>query len=214
MNCIFFDATNNCVVATDAHKLITIDVDSLDKLSNSMLVHKDTCKKLLNLIKTTDTIDLKASKNKASFKFGNTEVHSTLTDESYPSYGAVIPRETPIYTEIDKSALMGSLKRLIPYTNKMTSSIRLTFTENKLTITAEDLDYGNKAEESISVDYNYTNPFEIGFNAKFVLETVAQFNTETLIVQFIDKSKPARIEEARADNNKVGVLMPVMLHYA
>ena len=214
MNCIFFDATNNCVASTDAHKLLKVNVESLDKLSNSMLVHKDTCKKLLNLIKSTDTIELKASKNKASFKFGNTEVHSTLTDESYPSYNAVIPTETPIYTQIDKAALTGSLKRLIPYTSKMTSTIRFTFTENKLTITAEDLDYGNKAEESISVDYNYTNPFEIGFNAKFVLETVAQFNTDMLTIQFIDKSKPAKIEEDRPDNNKVGVLMPVMLNYA
>ena len=215
LRCIFFDATNNCVVATDAHKLVKIE-DATSKilnLENSMLVPKETCKKVASLVKVTDNVNIKSSENKVSFTIGNTQVYATLVDAHYPDYNAVIPRDTDanISASMDKVSLQRMLKRIMPYTSKMTSTIRLTFTKDTLQVTAEDLDMGNKATETISVQYQYDNPFVIGFNAKFLLDVLNQLSTDNININMQDQTRPMVFREDGNDN-KVCILMPVMLH--
>ncbi len=215
LRCIFFDKEKNCIAATDAHKLIKME-DATGKLYNldhSMLVPKDTCKKVLSLIKVNDNVNIKSGPNKVSFEIGNTQVSATLVDANYPDYNAVIPREqnTNTHASIDKVSLQRMLKRIMPYTSKSTSSIRLTFTKDTLTITAEDLDMGNKATETISVQYQYDNPFVIGFNAKFLLDVLNQLSTDSINIKMEDHNRPMVFQE-EGNDNKVCILMPVMLH--
>ena len=215
LRCIYFDKIKNCIAATDAHKLIKIEdpTGKLYNLDHNMLVPKDTCKKVLSLVKVNDNVNIKSSENKVSFQIGNTQVYATLVDAHYPDYNAVIPKEadTNIHASIDKVSLQRMLKRIMPYTSKQTSTVRLTFTKHTLQVTAEDLDMGNKATETISIQYQYDNPFVIGFNAKFLLDVLNQLSTDSINIKMQDQTRPMVFQED-GNENKVCILMPVMLH--
>jgi DNA polymerase-3 subunit beta len=211
LRCVYLDKTNTAIAATDAHKLIKIEMEKLEGLDNSMLIPKDTCKKALALLKVNDNVNIKSTENKVCFTIGNTIISAVLADASYPDYRAVIPRSSNIAADIDKNALLRMLKRIMPYTSKSTSMVRLTFTKDTLTVTAEDLDMGNKAEESISIQYQYDNPLVIGFNSRFVIDVLGQLTTDTINVEMQNASMPMVLKEDGSDA-KTCILMPVMLH--
>ena len=80
-----------------------------------------------------------------------------LIDGKYPNYEAVIPKENPNVLTINRNLFLTSLKRVAIFSNKTTNQVRLKLVGNSLTISAEDIDFANKAEERLPCDYNGTD---------------------------------------------------------
>ena len=81
------------------------------------------------------------------------------------------------------------------FSNKTTHQIRLKIAGAELNISAEDIDYSNKAEERLTCDYQ-GDDMQIGFNARFLNEMLG--NLESDNVQ-LEMSLP----------NRAGILTPL-----
>ena len=84
-----------------------------------------------------------------------------------------------------------------------------------MNISAEDLEFANKAQEQMACEYN-GDPMEIGFNAKFLTEMVSNLDSENVMMELSHPSRagilyPVVSEEDKAKEDILMLVMPVML---
>jgi DNA polymerase-3 subunit beta len=58
---------------------------------------------------------------------------------------------------------LSSVRRVAIFSNKTTHQIRLKIAGAELNVSAEDIDYSNKAEERLTCDYR--DDMQIGYNS-------------------------------------------------
>ncbi len=206
--------TNTTFVATDGHRLIRYRrVDIATDNPSTMIIPR----KALNLLKTTlpsDNINVNVEYNVANafFKFGNIHMICRLIDERYPDYENVIPAENNNEMIIDRTELLGSLKRIAIYANKTTHQVRLKITGSELVISSEDLDFSNEANERLSCDHD-GDDIEIGFNGKFLIEMLGNISSKQISLKLSEPNKAGLIFPVDKDDNEdlLMLVMPVML---
>jgi DNA polymerase III subunit beta len=199
MSGVFFQfSTEGLIfVATDAHKLVKYsrtDVKA-DEVAEFIMP-----KKPLNILKSilgTSESEIKIEYNNANatFSFDNYVLTCRLIDGKYPNYDAVIPKENPNKLMIDRSLFLSSVRRVAIFSNKSTHQIRLKIAGAELNISAEDIDYSNKAEERLTCDYQ-GDDIQIGFNSRFLLEMLNNLQSDMIMLEM---SMP----------NRAGILTPI-----
>ena len=199
MSGVFFQFSNESLtfVATDAHKLVRYSRNDVKADQTAEFIMP---KKPLNILKgilsTTDQdVNIEYNDSNAKFSFGNTSIICRLIDGKYPNYEAVIPKENPNHLTINRNQFLNTVKRVSIFSNKTTHQIRLKIAGAELNISAEDIDYSNKAEERLTCDYQ-GDDIQIGFNSRFLNEMLS--NLESDEVQ-LEMSLP----------NRAGILTPV-----
>jgi DNA polymerase-3 subunit beta len=157
-------------------------------------------KKPLNLLKgilagsETDVL-IEYNESNAKFTFEDTQLICRLIDGKYPNYEAVIPKENPNKLVIDRNQFLNSVKRVSIFANKTTHQVRLKIAGAELNISAEDIDYSNKAEERLTCSY-HGDDMQIGFNSRFLTEMLNNLNANEVQLEM---SLP----------NRAGILTPV-----
>jgi len=206
---------NTTFVATDGHRLVRYrrsDVKSEN--GNSIIIPR----KALNLLKATlpsenTEVSLNFNMSNAYFKFGNIKMICRLIDERFPDYDNVIPTVNNIKMTIERSDLLGALKRISIYANKTTHQVRLKITGSELQISAEDLDFSNEANERLSCEHEGED-IEIGFNAKFLIEMLTNMDSNKIKLTMSAPNKAGVILPAEKDDAEdiLMLVMPVMLN--
>ena len=192
-----FSTDNLTFVATDAHKLVKY---TREDVSASQVAEFIMPKKPLTLLKgilsaSEENVTIDYNDSNAKFTFENTVLICRLIDGKYPNYEAVIPKENPNKLSIDRTQFLKSVKRVSIFSNKTTHQIRLKIAGAELNISAEDIDYSNKAEERLTCDYQ-GDDMQIGFNSRFLTEMLN--NLSATDVQ-LEMSMP----------NRAGILTPI-----
>ncbi|MCB0458132.1 MAG: DNA polymerase III subunit beta, partial [Flavobacteriaceae bacterium] len=135
------------------------------------------------------------NESNAKFKFENTEMVCRLIDGKYPNYEAVIPKENPNKLTIDRNQFLNSVRRVSIFSNKTTHQIRLKIAGAELNISAEDIDYSNKADERLTCAYQ-GDDIQIGFNSRFLTEMLGNLTSDEVSLEM---SLP----------NRAGILTPI-----
>ena len=202
-------------VATDAHKLVRYRrTDSKATGSSSFILPK----KPLNLLKSNlhgdEDVELEYNVSNAIFSFKDIVLVCRLIDGKYPNYEAVIPKENPNVLTIDRAQFLSSIKRVSIFANKTTHQIKLKLAGSELSLSAEDLDFNNEANERLTCNYD-GDDMEIGFNSRFLMEMLNNLDTTEVRLEMSEPSRAGLLMPAVNDNKDEDVLMlvmPVMLN--
>ena len=198
MSGVFFQFSSESLtfVATDAHKLVKYtrtDVTA-DKTAEFIMP-----KKPLNLLKGVlggeEDVIIEYNDANAKFTFENFVLICRLIDGKYPNYEAVIPKENPNKLTVDRASFQNSVRRVSIFSSKTTHQIRLKMAGTELNISAEDLDFSNKADERLSCDYQ-GDDMQIGFNSRFLSEMLNNLSSNDVLIEM---SLP----------NRAGILTPI-----
>ena len=199
MSGVFFQFSTESLtfVATDAHKLVKYTRGDVSASETTEFIMP---KKPLNLLKgilvgIDDAITIEYNDSNAKFTFDNSVLICRLIDGKYPNYEAVIPKENPNKLVIDRTQFLNSVRRVSIFSNKTTHQIRLKIAGAELNVSAEDIDYSNKAEERLTCDYQ-GDDMQIGFNSRFLSEMLSNLNASEVQLEM---SLP----------NRAGILTPV-----
>lgn len=192
-----FSTDNLTFVATDAHKLVKYTRTDLKASETAEFIMP---KKPLNLLKgilatADEDVTIAYNDSNAKFSFGNSILICRLIDGKYPNYEAVIPKENPNQLTIGRNQFLNSVRRVSIFSNKTTHQIRLKIAGAELNVSAEDIDYSNKAEERLTCDYQ-GDDMQIGFNSRFLNEMLGNLESEEVQLEM---SLP----------NRAGILTPV-----
>mgnify|MGYP001165451349 CR=1 FL=1 len=217
MSGVFFEFTTEKIsfVATDAHKLVCHSRNDIKADSTTAFILP---RKPLMLLKNTleEDVDIKMEYNEtnALFTFNDSTIICRLVDGKYPNYEAVIPKENPNKLNIETSLLLASIKRVSIFANKTTHQIKLKITGSELLITSEDLDFASQAEERLTCQYE-GDDMEIGFNSKFVIETLNNIGAEQISIEMSAPNRAGIIlplDGQKEGENTLMLIMPVMLN--
>lgn len=199
MSGVFFQLSpeNLIFVATDAHKLVKyIRKDVSANEVAEFIMPKKPLTLLKNILSGNDEdVVIEYNDTNAKFSFGNSTLICRLIDGKYPNYEAVIPKENPNKLTLDRNSFYNSVRRVSIFSSKTTHQIRLKMAGTELKISAEDLDFSNKADERLLCSYE-GDDMQIGFNSRFLLEMLNHLNSNEILLEM---SLP----------NRAGILTPV-----
>lgn len=202
-------------VATDAHKLVRYKrLDAKSDNSTSFILPSKPLNLLKNCLNNVEEVNVEYNQNNAFFSLGNINLICRLVEGKYPNYDAVIPKENPNVLTIDRTLLLSSVKRVSIFANKTTHQVKLKLAGSSLNISAEDLDFANKADERLTCSYSGED-MEIGFNSKFLMEMLNNIDSEEVSIEMSEPNRAGIILPGNKENDSEDMLMlvmPVMLN--
>ena len=202
-------------VATDGHRLIRYRRTDMGggTSSQSLIIPRKALQLLKASLPEGVLVVAEFSQSNASFTFGTTQLICRLIDERFPDYENAIPTNNPNVMTIGRTDLLNSLKRIMIYANRTTHQIRLSLKTNALTISAEDLDYSNEANEKLMCDYD-GEPMDIGFNAKLMAEVLSNLSAKMITLEMSAPNRAGLLIPADKEENEdiLMLVMPVMLN--
>ena len=167
-----------------------------------------------NIIDDDHEINIEYNNSNAKFELSDLTLICRLIEGQYPNYEAVIPNENPNTLIINRTLLLSSLKRVSIFSNKTTHQVRLKIAGAELNISAEDVDFSNKAEERLTCDYKGED-IEIGFNSRFLIEMTNNLDCKEvkLKMSLPNRAGILRPLDGYSENEELLMLvMPVMLN--
>ncbi|AHJ98328.1 DNA polymerase III subunit beta [Hymenobacter swuensis DY53] len=202
-------------VATDGHRLLRYRRSDVGAGQTSNIIIP---RKAFNLLKgalpsEATTVRMEFNSSNAFFSFNQMRLVCRLIDERYPDYENVIPVSNPNKLIISRQEILNSVKRISIYSNKTTHQVRLRLAGSELTVSAEDLDFSNEANEKLACQYDGED-MEIGFNAKFLQEMLSNIDSEEITLELSTPNRAGLLMPTLADDNEsiLMLVMPVMLN--
>ena len=212
MNGVFFNIEQSGItyVATDGHKLVKFTTEHENNSAASFILPKKPAN-LLNalLLKEEDDVTVSFDKSNAVFTLKNYILICRLIEGDYPNYNAVIPTANPNKILIDRIEFLNGIKRVAVCANSATNLIRLDVADNKLTLTAQDVNFYVSANESLNCSYE-GSPISIGFKSIFLVEILANIETPTVLVELADSTRAGVFKPVYDDVQSTSTLMLLM----
>ncbi|RLA64635.1 MAG: DNA polymerase III subunit beta [Epsilonproteobacteria bacterium] len=204
-------------VATDGHRLSLIETEPLDNaadmepLLNGIIIPKKGVFELKKIAESFPGKMLKISFDE-SFMYINAEnkyfLSIRLIARDYPKYQAVIPSKTSYTMSADRDSLLGAVKRIKIMSHEKSNGVRMKLKKNSITISANHPSFG-EANEDINVNYD-GKEMEIGFNARYLLDTLQTFNEGKINLELNNELSPIIIKSSNSPNY-IGIIMPLKL---
>jgi DNA polymerase-3 subunit beta len=201
------------MVATDGRRLSLVDeeIDLPAGSDGEFIIPAKTVGELNRLLQDKGDADVRFSANNVSFtlkdeKGGSILIISKLIEGSYPNYRQVIPAETKERVALVREELLHALRRAEIMTSEKANSVKLSFTKNKLEITANSPEVG-EAKETLAVNYKGTD-LAIAFNPKYMIDPLNSLTNDEVFLELIDELSPGVL---KINGPFLYVVMPMRL---
>jgi DNA polymerase-3 subunit beta len=167
-----------------AHSPVQSDVDFT---SQSIIPLKAVDEILKNL---RDEGDAKISimSDKIAIEANNTRILTKLLSGEYPDVNRVVPENSNIIVTLHREELTSLLRQISLFTADHNHSVRFTFTNGELKLSANTMDIG---EGNVTMPVNYEGPkLEIAFNPGFFIDILRHCKKETVTLGLTDAYNP------------------------
>ncbi|MBT6325716.1 MAG: DNA polymerase III subunit beta [Bdellovibrionales bacterium] len=216
LNGIFLQSLDSKLraVATDGHRLSLLDTEidkSINNLIDGIIIPKKGISELKKIAETNPESLVNISFDDSFMYVNNADKYFLairLIAREYPKYQAVIPSKTSYKLTTDRNLFLNAVKRIKIMSNEKSHGVRFIIKGNELTLTANHHSLGN-AEEKINVDYNGTD-MEIGFNAKYLVDTIASFSDDEITLELNNELSPVLVKSKNIPHF-LGIIMPLRL---
>jgi hypothetical protein len=145
------------------------------------------------------------SPQKIRFEFGQASLTSKVIDGAFPDYMRVIPKGNDKQADIDNALFAQAVDRVATISAEKSRSVKLAFELDRVTLTVRNMEAGQGVEE-VEIGYS-EEPFEIGFNARYLPDVAGQITGET--AHFICRPGQPTLVLDPGDPGVQYVLMPL-----
>ena len=197
-------------VATDGHRLALAEMPAPEGAAGQpgVIIPRKTINEVRRLLDDAgETVDFQVSAQKVRFEFGQAAaLTSKVIDGSFPDYMRVIPRDNARIMLVDNTLFAQAVDRVATISAEKSRSVKLAFDLDRVTLTVRNMEAGQGVEE-VEIGYS-EEPFEIGFNARYLLDVAGQITGETAHFKFADPASPTLVLDP-GDPGVQYVLMPL-----
>ncbi|MGS1015764.1 DNA polymerase III subunit beta [Allosphingosinicella humi] len=193
--------------ATDGHRLARVTVPRPEGAAGmpDVIVPRKCVGELRKLLDEVDgTVQVSLSESKIRFGLGNAILTSKLIDGTFPDYSRVIPTANDKLLKIDPKSFMEGVDRVATIASEKTRAVKMALDRDKITLSVTSPENGTAAEE-VPGDYA-SEGFEIGFNARYLLDILGQIEGDIVEVHLADAAAPTLLRE----NDKAAALYVLM----
>ena len=155
-----------------------------------------------------ENIEMHISGNKVLFIYKNIKFQSRLINGTYPNTSNLIPNEefliissklTDLYNVIDRASILTS--------DKEKNTVTLETNGNILTLKSSSQEIG-RVEEKMEITKNNDEDIRISFSAKYMMEALKSFSTETVEIHFVGEVKPILVKSSE-DETLTQLVLPI-----
>ena len=196
-------------VATDGHRLALAEMPAPEGAVGlpGVIVPRKTIAEARRLMESAgETVDVQLSPQKVRFEFGQAALTSKVIDGAFPDYLRVIPRDNAKILTLDNDLFAKAVDRVATISAEKSRSVKLAIEPGRITLTVRNMEAGQAVEE-VEVDYD-GEPFEIGFNARYLLDVCGQIAGPQAEFRFADPASPTLVVDP-VDPGVKYVLMPL-----
>ena len=93
--------------------------------------------------------------------------------------------------------------------NQATNLIKFEIGDNRINLTAQDLDFSYSANENLSCSYE-GSPVTIGFKSTFLIEILSNLETPSVIIELADSTRSGVFKPLYDDVQPCDTLMILM----
>ncbi|MER3523366.1 MAG: DNA polymerase III subunit beta [Ignavibacteria bacterium] len=208
---VFFHSKGNELraVSTDGHRLVRYTY----KMEEGGTVKRDIIvpAKALNIVNRTlesEKVRVAIAESNIQFAFDTSIIISRLIDETYPNYESVIPTENNKVLTVHRENFMAAIRRVSLYASATTHHIKLSLRKDEVTVSAQDIDFGGEAKETLECEYA-ADDLDIGFNSVYLIDILSHLDSEKVVCKFSSPTRAGIIAPA-GENVSEDVLMLVM----
>ncbi|WP_066660619.1 DNA polymerase III subunit beta [Sphingomonas sp. CCH9-H8] len=211
LNGIFLHVADDMLkaAATDGHRLARVTVPRPEgaEAMPDVIVPRKCVAELRKLLDEVDgSVGVSLSGSKIRFDLGAAILTSKLIDGTFPDYSRVIPTGNDKILKIDPRSFMQGVDRVSTIATEKTRAVKMALDRDRITLSVTSPDNGTAAED-VPGDYA-AQPFEIGFNSRYLMDILGQIESDVVEVHLADAAAPTLIRE----NDKspaLYVLMPM-----
>lgn len=201
-------------VATDGHRLALAEMPAPEGAAAmpGVIVPRKTIAELRRLIEDGgDLLDLQISAQKIRAEVARTTgkgaaLTSKVIDGSFPDYMRVIPRDNDRILLVDTTLFAKAVDRVSTISAEKSRSVKLAIEPGRMILTVRNIEAGQAVEE-VEIDYD-GEAFEIGFNARYLLDVCGQIGGAFTELRFADPTSPTLVVDP-TDPGVRYVLMPL-----
>ena len=203
-------------VASDAHKLVRYQRSDAKADDNaSFILPKKPASLLKNILPREDgPVSVEFDDRNAFFNLSDYKVVCRLVEGNYPNYNSVIPKNNPRKVRIDRLEFYNILRRVSVFSNQASNLVKLQFTPNQITVSAQDVDFSISAYERHKCLYE-GDDMEIGFKSVFLLEILSNIASQDVLLELADPTRAGLFlpsESSNEDEDLLMLLMPMMIN--
>lgn len=185
-------------VATDGHRLSRHTGPFLASFDGVILPRK------LVSILPKGTVTVSLSSTKARIATDDTTITSKLIDGAFPDYQRVIPTGNDKIVLADRKALATAVERVSTVATERGRAVKLEIAPGQIALSVRG---DAVATDAVEADYS-GEPIEIGFNAAYLTELLANLSGDTVRIALNDGGSPT-LFSAPGDETLLAVLMPM-----
>ena len=215
LNGIYFHSIKNegaevlRVVATDGHRLALSEMALPEGALNmpGIIIPRKAVSELRKLIdEFSGELKIELSETKIRFSMEDILLTSKLIDGEFPEYDRVIPKENNKLLEVSTKAFSNAVDRVSAISAEKSRSIKLNFEKSLVILSASSPENGSASEE-LEASYE-SEPFEIGFNSRYLLDIMQQIEGEAVRFNMSGPDAPTIVNDS-SDGSSTYVLMPM-----
>lgn len=219
LNGIFFHESNSendnngiptlRTVSTDGHRLAQAELTLPEGASgmNGIIIPRKAIFEIQKLTQENEgDVEIKVSENKVKLIFNNVELTSKVIDGKFPDYQRVIPYNNDKIMIVNTDIITKAVDRVATLSSERGKAVKLGLSDNNLILSVTSPEAGTAIEE-ISVDFK-GEPFEIGFNSKYLMDILSQLSGDTVKLNFSEPNSPCLVLDP-SDEATLYVLMPM-----
>lgn len=196
-------------VATDGHRLAQAELALPEGASGmpGIIVPRKCVTELHKLLDTfQDDVAVSVSETKIRFAFASVVITSKLIDGTFPDYRRVIPEGNDKMMEVEANPFAQAVDRVSTVASDKGRAVKMAIDNERLVLSVDSPDAGS-AEEEMAVSFG-EGTLEIGFNARYLLDVIAQIESDKAQFLFSDAVAPTLVRDP-ADGAALYVLMPM-----
>ncbi len=215
LNGIFHSLKNHklTLVATDGRRLSLVEeeVDVQPESEGDFIVPTKAINELNRLLQPAGEVSILYTENQVGFSLKSekapaVQIVSKLVEGNYPNYRQVIPTEFKERVSLVREELLQALRRAEIMTSDKSNSVKLAFTRNNLSITANTPEVG-EARESLAINYKGTD-VAIAFNPVYMMDPLKSLEADEVYLELSDELSPGVL---KTNTPFLYVIMPMRM---
>ena len=155
-----------------------------------------------------ENVEIHITGSKVLFVYKNLKFQSRLINGTYPNTSNLIPNDeflviktniNDLYNVVDRASILTS--------DKEKNIVTLETNGNILTLKSSSQEIG-RVEEKMEVEKNNNEDIRISFSAKYMMEALKSFQSETVEIHFVGEVKPILVKSSE-DETLTQLVLPI-----
>ena len=198
--------------STDSYRLArkVITLDDISEESYNIVIPSHNIVEFSRILDDDEesNVELHISNNKVLFIYKNLKFQSRLINGTYPNTSNLIPKEDFLVVKANINELYSVIDRASILTSDKEKNIVTLETQDNLLILKSSSQEIGRVEEKMAIEKNNNENIKISFSAKYMMEALKSFSTDSVEIHFVGEIKPILVKSSE-DETLTQLVLPI-----